>query len=230
MSFFEMYELPIIRWIHIVAMVYWLGGEWGVFQTSFHVINRKLAMAERRRHMETAYRIDILARTGIIILLPLGMHMGFLWGVQPYGGSFLTAMWVFYLGWLTLCWAAFYHRETDLGIKLTKADEAIRYVIIPAVFISAAASLMGYGPFNAAEGQQWFSIKLLIFSLLIVIGLLLRFIMREWTTLFRKLDEEGENVQIEERLEKSIIFGRRLAYIYWIGILTVAFFGAVKPM
>lgn len=230
MSFFEMYELPIIRWIHIVAMVYWLGGEWGVFQTSFHVINRKLAMAERRRHMETAYRIDILARTGIIILLPLGMHMGFLWGVQPYGGSFLTAMWVFYLGWLALCWAAFYHRETDLGIKLTKADEAIRYVIIPAVFISAAASLMGYGPFNAGEGQQWFAIKLLIFSLLLVIGLLLRFIMREWTTLFRKLDEEGENVQIEERLEKSIIFGRRLAYIYWIGILTVAFFGAVKPM
>jgi hypothetical protein len=230
MSFFEMYELPIIRWIHIVAMVYWLGGEWGVFQTSFHVINRKLAMAERRRHMETAYKIDILARTGIIILLPLGMHMGYMWNVQPYGGGFLTAMWVFYLGWLALCWAAFYHRETDLGIKLTKADESLRYIVIPAVFIAAVASLLGYGPFNAAEGQKWFSIKLLIFSLLLVIGLLLRFIMREWTTLFRRLDEEGDSPEIEEQLEKSIKFGRRLAYVYWIGILTVAFFGAVKPI
>ena len=229
MSFFEMYELPIIRWVHIVAMVYWLGGEWGVFQTSFHVINRKLAMAERRRHMETAYKIDILARTGIIILLPLGMHMGFLWGVQPYGGAFLGGMWVFYAIWLGLCWAAFYHRETDLGLKLTKADEAIRYFIIPAVFITSVASLLGYGPFNAAEGQMWFSIKLLIFSFLLVIGLLLRFIMREWTTLFRELDEKGEDAAIENRLEKSIKFGRNLAYIYWIGILTVAFFGAVKP-
>lgn len=230
MSFFEMYELPIIRWIHIVAMVYWLGGEWGVFQTSFHVINRKLAMAERRRHMETAYRIDILARTGIIILLPLGMHMGHLWNIQPYGGGFLAGMWAFYAGWLALCWAAYYHRETDLGIKLTKFDEAIRYLVIPTVFIAALASLLGYGPFHAEDGQKWFSIKLLIFSLLLVIGLLLRYIMREWTTMFRILDTEGDSPEVEERLEKSIIFGRRLAYLYWIGILTVAFFGAVKPI
>lgn len=230
MSFFELYELPIIRWVHIVAMVYWLGGEWGVFQTSFHVVNRKLAMDERRRHMETAYRIDILARTGIIILLPLGMHMGTFWGVQPYGGLFLVSMWVFYFAWLALCWAAFMHRETDLGLKLTKLDESIRYFIIPAVAIAATASLMGYGPFNAAEGQKWFAIKLLIFSGLLVIGLLLRFIMREWTVLFRRLDVEGDNPKIEETLEKSIRFGRRLAYVYWIGILTVAFFGAVKPL
>ena len=28
MDFFTTYELPILRWLHIVAMVYWLGGEW----------------------------------------------------------------------------------------------------------------------------------------------------------------------------------------------------------
>ena len=70
-------ELAVLRWVHIVAMVYWLGGEWGVFQTSYNVVNRKLPMDERRRHMETAYRIDILARTGIILLLPLGMWDSF---------------------------------------------------------------------------------------------------------------------------------------------------------
>jgi hypothetical protein len=69
-----------------------LGGEWGVFQTSNNVINRALSMEERRRHLETLYRIDILARTGIIMLLPLGMHMFYIWGVQPYGGNFLTIM------------------------------------------------------------------------------------------------------------------------------------------
>ncbi|MBU2919590.1 hypothetical protein KO505_16710 [Psychrosphaera sp. F3M07] len=229
MSFFEMYELPILRWVHIVAMVYWLGGEWGVFQTSFHVVNRKLAMEERKRHMETAYRIDILARTGIIILLPLGMHMGNIWGIQPFGGSFLVSMWVFYFAWLGLCWAAYYHRETDLGLRLTKADELIRYFVIPAVFVAAVASLLGYGPFSAEMGQKWFSIKLMIFSMLLVIGLLLRYIMREWTTMFRIL-AQGKNEEVENKLDTSIRFGRRLAYIYWIGILTVAFFGAVKPM
>ena len=43
-------ELAVLRWLHIIAMVYWLGGEWGVFNTSTHVINRDLSMEERRRH------------------------------------------------------------------------------------------------------------------------------------------------------------------------------------
>ena len=46
--------LLVLKWLHIIAMVYWLGGEWGVFQTSYNVINQKLPMDERRRHMETA--------------------------------------------------------------------------------------------------------------------------------------------------------------------------------
>lgn len=223
------HELSILRWLHIVAMVYWLGGEWGVFQTSYNVVNHRLPLDERRRHMETAYRIDILARTGIILLLPLGLHMGYLWNVQPYGGTVLVGMWVLGLSWLALCWAAFLYRETDTGLRLTKIDERVRFVLIPLLFLSAISSLAGHGPFNGDPGMRWYAAKLLVFSLLLVIGLLLRFIMREWTVLFRRLAAEGSPAEVERQLEKSIAFGRKLAYLYWIGILTVAFFGAVKP-
>ncbi|WP_317928575.1 hypothetical protein [Halioxenophilus sp. WMMB6] len=221
-------ELAVLRWIHIIAVVYWLGGEWGVFQTSFNIVNRKLPMEERRRHMETAYRIDILARTGILLLLPLGLHMGTFWGVQPYGGWALVAVWLFFGAWLLLCWSAFFFRETDRGIMLTKIDEAIRFFVIPALFIAAVASLLGYGPFNAEVGQKWFSAKALIFSLLLIIGLKLRFVMREWTTIFRQLAVK-EDAELEEKLLKSIRFSRKLAYLYWVGIATVAFLGSTKP-
>lgn len=220
-------ELAVLRWLHILAMVYWLGGEWGVFQTSTHVINRKLPMEERRRHMETAYRIDILARTGIILLLPLGLHMGTIWGVQPYGGGWLWLIWLLSAGWLALCWAAFVYRETDRGIRLTVWDERIRYFVIPALLISAGLSLLGYGPFEAGTGQKWFSWKVLIYGLLLIIGLQLRYIMREWTELFRVL-AAGPDPEAESTLEKSLRFGKRLAYVYWIGIATVAFLGATK--
>lgn len=220
-------ELAVLRWLHILAMVYWLGGEWGVFQTSTHVINRKLPMEERRRHMETAYRIDILARTGIILLLPLGLHMGTIWGVQPYGGGWLWLIWLLSAGWLALCWAAFVYRETDRGIRLTVWDERIRYFVIPALLFSAGLSLVGYGPFEAGTGQKWFSWKVLIYGLLLIIGLQLRYIMREWTELFRVL-AAGPNAEAESTLEKSLRFGKRLAYVYWVGIATVAFLGATK--
>lgn len=223
------YELGILKWLHIVCMVYWLGGEWGIFQTSYNVVNHRLPLEERRRHMETAYRIDILSRTGIIMLLPLGLHMGNIWGVQPFGGAALGVMWVLALAWLGLCWAAFFKRETDLGIRLTVADERIRYVVIPVLFVCALSSLLGHGPFAGEPGLRWFAAKMLVYSLLLVMGLLLRFIMREWTVLFRRLALEGSPREVELQLEKSIAFGRKIAYCYWVGILSVAFFAAVKP-
>lgn len=221
--------LLILKWFHILAMVYWLGGEWGVFQTSYNVVNRELPMNERRRHMETAYRIDILARTGILLIFPLGWHMGHFLGVQPYGGIWIVAMWIFFAAWLALCWAAFITRETDRGLALTKIDEKIRYVFIPLILVTAMLSLMGYGPFEAGEMQKWFSAKVLLFGFLMMIGLKLRFIMREWTELFRLLAVEPDNQDAEATLEKSLHVGRGLAYLYWIGIATVAFLGAVKP-
>ena len=223
-------ELAVLRWLHIIAMVYWLGGEWGVFQTSYNVINRKLPMDERRRHMETAYRIDILARTGIILMLPLGLHMGYFWGMHGYGGMSLVIMWIVFLAWLSLTWMAFFKRETDAGIRLTKIDEAIRFVVIPVLLITSISSLLGYGPFRIGPGAAWFSTKLLIYALLLVIGLKLRFVMREWTELFRRLATEGDSPQVEAILDRSIRQARNLAYVYWIGIATVAFLGVTKPI
>ncbi|MEO0996520.1 MAG: hypothetical protein AAFX58_03280 [Pseudomonadota bacterium] len=222
-------ELAVLRWLHILALVYWLGGEWGVFQTSYNVVNRKLPMDERKRHMETAYRIDILARTGIILLLPLGLHLGTFYGVQPYGGGWLVLIWVLSAAWLSLTWAAFVYRETDTGLRLTKMDEAIRFVLIPLLVIAAVTSLLGYGPFGGGSGMRWYAAKVLIYALLLVIGLHLRFVMREWTVMFRRLAEQPDDTVAETKLERSIAGARRSAYIYWIGIASVAFLGATKP-
>ena len=179
--------------------------------------------------MQTAYNIDILARIGIISLLPLGLHMGHLWGVQPFGGGFLVAVWLLAIGWLTLCISSYVYRETDRGIQLTLWDERVRFILIPIMVITSISSLMGYGPFNVGPMQYWFSIKILLYSVTLMIGLKLRFIMREWTTLFRVL-AEGPNQAAEDQLEKSLVVGKRLAYCYWVTIASVAFFGATKAI
>ena len=224
----EIQSLAVLRWLHIVCMVYWLGGEWGVFNSSTYVVDRKLSMEERRRHMQTAYRIDILARSGIILLLPLGLHMGYIWGAQPLGGDWLTGMWVLAPAWWGLCLAAFFYRNSDTGITLTKIDEGIRFFVIPALMLSAIGTLLGYGPFGTAEGQLWYASKVLLYSFALVIGLYLRFVMREWQEKFRVL-AQGPNPKVEATLERSLRRSKLIAYLYWIIILSVAFLGATKP-
>ena len=226
-EFISANEIHILRWLHIIAMVYWLGGEWGVFQSSRNIANPRLSLDERRRHMETAYRIDILARIGIILLLPLGLHMGYLYRIQPLGGGWLVGMWILVAVWLSITLSAFVFRDTDRGVRLTKIDEAIRYVVIPLLLIYSLWSLFGNGPF----GADWFSIKVAIYGILLVMGLALRVIMRRWVTYMREISAKSElAAEAEVKLDKELAVGRGIAYFYWIGIATVAFFGAVKPI
>ena len=89
------------------------------------------------------------------------------------------------------------------GIQLTLWDERVRFVLIPIMVIASISSLMGYGPFNVGPMQYWFSIKILLYSVTLMIGLKLRFIMREWTTLFRVL-ADGPNQAAEDQLEKRL--------------------------
>ncbi|WOE75368.1 hypothetical protein [Alterisphingorhabdus coralli] len=229
MEFLVANELTILRWIHILAMVYWLGGEWGVFQTSYHVTNRELSLEERKRHMETAYRIDILARTGIVLLLPLGLHMGKIYGFVPLlDGPGIWTMWLIFGTWLAMTWTAFIKRETDIGIKVTRTEELLRYPLIAILFGVAFMAFTGSGPIESGEGNYWYPAKMALYAFALIIGLFLRLVMRRWTERFRIL-AMGPNAEQEAALEREIGQARISAYIYWITIASVCFLGAVKP-
>lgn len=229
MEFLVANELAILRWIHILAMVYWLGGEWGVFQTSYHVTNPALPLEERKRHMETAYRIDILARTGIVLLLPLGLHMGKLFGFVPLlDGAGVWWMWLFFAVWLAMTWTAFIKRETDIGIKVTRTEELLRYPLIVALFVFSFMAFGGAGPIESGNGNHWYPAKMALYAFALCIGLFLRLVMRRWTERFRIL-AMGPDAEQEAALEREIGMARISAYIYWITIASVCFLGAVKP-
>ena len=228
-EFFTLHELSILRYLHILAMVFWLGGEWGVFQTSYKVVNSELTATERLRHLDTVFRIDVLARVGIVSLLPLGIHMGYLWGLQPYGGAFLTIVWTLWVLWIAITLLAFRDKMAKNKTIFGHLEDWSRYVLIPVLLIVGATSLMGVGPFEAGEGQKWYAIKLIIFGLAIIIGLILRYFLHSWPAVFASL-MKGPDAVAEMQLAKSIRASRRVAIVYWITIAAAGFFGAVKPV
>jgi len=117
-----MEKILVLLRLHISATVYWLGGERGVFQASYNVFNRELSIEERRRHVATAYRPNILARTSIILLLPLGLHMGHLNNLSPWGQPFLTFMWIFVAACLGMGLPIIMHRWKGRFRKLAEGS------------------------------------------------------------------------------------------------------------
>ena len=232
-------ELSIFRWIHVLAMAWWLGGEWGVFHASSGVCDPKLGYDERKRCLNTAFKIDVMPRSMIIVLPLIGLHLGSLNGISPVTGAGLIIAWVLFLSWIGLINAAFWYRGTETGLKLTMIDERIRYVFIPL--------LIGFGAFGLftntfpsinlftdeelvtyVQTQKWYAMKIMLFGFLLVIGMALRIIMRRWMVAFAQLKSGGSTEQTEKIFGDALLIGRKLAYIYWIGIATVAFFGVSK--
>lgn len=220
-----MFEHDILRWLHVLAFGYWIGGELGVFHASQMVVKRDLDIDERLRHMEVAYRIDIVHRFAIIFLLALGLHMGFNLGIQPLGGWWLVAMWVLVAIWCALTWMTFAKRGSDLGLFLTRVDDRIRYILMPTLIGVGLWSLLFDAPFSA----RWYAAKVLIFGALFIIGLYMRKVMQRWILIFREMKQTGSKPELEDVLSADMKVAVRLAYIYWIAIAGIAFLGVTKP-
>ena len=86
--------------------------------------------------------------------------------------------------------------------------------------------IFGAGPLAA----RWYAVKVTLYAILLIMGLVLRVVMRHWVTLFRSLDAGASRPAVEAQLAKEIAMSRILAYFYWVGIATVAFFGVLKPI
>ena len=214
-----------LKWAHIIALAYWLGGEWGVFNASRPVLNAQLSLEERQRHMETVYRIDILPRTAIILLLPLGLHMGALLNVQPLQGPWIVGVWILAAGWLSITLGAFLKHGTDLGARLTKIDVSFHYVIIALLLIFGIYSVVTDWPFTA----PWYAAKVALYGVALTIAMIVRIIMRSWADLFREI-AAGSNPEAGARLHSQLTLGRGLARFNWIVIVIVAYLGVAKPI
>ncbi|MBL4893614.1 MAG: hypothetical protein JKY59_01885 [Emcibacter sp.] len=228
----EIYMHDVLRWAHVIFAAYWLGGEWGVFNASTNVANAKLGLEDRLRHMETAYRIDILPRSSIIWMLPVGFNMADDLGLSPVSGDWVTAVWVATAIWWCLIFTAFRHRGTKLGIKITEFDDKIRYFVIPSLWLLGGYTLVtGELLFVGDDvgGTYWFAAKLTFFGFILIIGLMLRYIMKNWAVAFHRLREEGSTPEIEYIFSSTLAKARKLAYIYWVCIASMAFLGVVKP-
>jgi hypothetical protein len=88
--------------------------------------------------------------------------------------------------------------------------------------------MLGHGPLLVSEGTYWYPTKMMLYAFTLVIGLGLRYIMRAWTIRFRRL-AAGPNPVEEAALEREFVYGRMMAYTYWVTIASICFIGATKP-
>lgn len=210
---------------HLVLFVYWLGPDWGVYVTTQYICKAGLPIEERRRFLAAMLRIDLVPRSCLILLFPVGLTLAAGLDMSPVSGVWLVPVWVFFVAWLVLSWAVYLNKGPEQGGLFRRIDNGLRWVVAPVLVITGASSLF----LDIGFGTNWLGLKVMLFGVLIFLGLWLRSFVADLVLGFQRLGAEGSTPEVEAIFTNMLSRSKRVVYLFWGTSLTLAFLGLVKP-
>lgn len=211
--------------VHVLLFAYWLGADWGVYVTSRYVADPQLSLEERCRFLQAAFRIDLLPRISFTLLLPVGVQLAAYYGAWPFPRAFLPIVWMFAIAWMMLNVAGYLRAGTPVGDQIRHMDQYIRLAMVPV--------LIGVGLWSVFTGRPiaplFVALKVTVFGCMIVVGLILRAIMKNWAIGFHRLATEGSSAAVDAIFQVSLGRARYIAYLMWSLSGVMATLGVVKP-
>jgi hypothetical protein len=216
----------IVRYVHILLFVYWLGGDAGVFYSSTFVVNEKLSREARLTAFRIFVNLDMLPRYCLALMLTVG---GVLAEFVGYDHPTWQMIAIIALGpiWVWVVHAVHAREGTDFGRMLATGDYWFRFVMIFALVGSVAYHwLPTDGPLRPFP---WLAAKLLLFAFLIFCGFMIRRNLPPFIEGFRLMASQGVTPESNRKMYDGLMACRPYVWAIWAGVALSAFIGVWKP-
>jgi hypothetical protein len=225
-------EYSLWQYLHILLFVYWLGADLGVFVAARYVARGDLPLDERLRFLELLLRVDMGPRTALILMIPVGSTLAAQLGAAPVLTPLLPGIWGAAVLWLAVAWWIVLRPRHGATAMLTSLDRALRIAVVAGFAAIALASMLRGSPVEA----PWLAAKLLLFAGVVLLGLLLRGVLRDWSRGFAQLRAAvaGQDAAREREANALIAAAHRrsipYAMLLWLLVAAIAFLGVTKPL
>ena len=213
------------QYVHIVLFAYWLGADLGVFFASRYVARADLSLAERLRFLELLLLTDIGPRTALILMVPVGSTLALNLGLAPFLQGWLWLVWLLSLAWLALALWLFKNARDPRAAPFARFDGWVRWVVATLFIAMGVASFARCGPVETG----WLAAKFITFGGAVILGLLLRAVIRDWVKGFAQLRNPATEADGNLLIGSAHHRARNLALLLWLLVALTAFFGVTKP-
>lgn len=215
-----MNEYQLIKLLHVIGFAYWLGGDLGVFYSSYFVADDKRSSDVRVATAKILFALDQAPRICMTMMLPLGTHLAWKLGVLPINATHMAIIWLLCLGWLTMVITLHAATQSRGKAMLTRFDFYFRLTLSLGLIATGLYSLLGPGTL-----LYWVAAKLAIFGGLVGSGLLVRVKLKPFGPAFANL-ARGEASDADNAAIRSSLGGTRPFVIaIWAGLLASAALG-----
>ena len=214
-----MNEYLLLKFAHIIAFVYWLGGDLGTFLASRQVVNPALSPESRHVALKIMLACDMGPKLAMPLILPLGLHLAWLSGVLPMTGGVLAIAWIAALYWFTMVMVLYLNEGKAFTLKLGQLDLYFRIAVVAALLSWAAYALVN------ATGADWAAWKLVIFAAMVACGIAIRLRLKPFIPAFAEMMSNGASDAGNRAMADSIGRCRPWVWCIWAGLFANAALG-----
>ena len=216
-----MSDYMIIKFLHLVGFAYWLGGDLGVFHSSYWVANPKHSPEVRVAAAKILFWLDQIPRICMTMMLPLGLHLAWRVGLLGFSPGVMALIWLGAFGWLSMVIYLHVAAASPAKSLLTNFDFWFRLALALSLLGGGAAGFFG----AAFDLPYWIALKLMIFGALVGLGLTVRIKLKPFGPAFANIAEGKGTLDDDEAIRASLGGTRPLVVAIWLGLLLSAALG-----
>lgn len=207
--------------MHLLILVYWLGGDLGAFTASFLIASPAKDQAARLGAAGLLADVDMAPRTALILAFPTGFTLSVTRGWLDVDPLWIPAAWLVGLVWLAVAWRI-HLTHARAASSLRRFDLGLRWVAAAAL---GAGGLAGLG--GATGWPLFLNLKLLILAGCVLTGLLVRRLTADLGPALGAL-ATGQ-ADADGRIARSLAVTRPAVLLIWLLLLAASFLGLWKP-
>ena len=209
----------LLKYAHLIAFVYWLGGDLGTFIASRQVVNDRLSREARQTALKIMLACDLGPKLAMPLILPLGLHLASMTGVLPVTGMLVALGWLVGAYWSTVVLILYLNEGKPFTAGLSRFDLYFRIAVV--------ISLLGWAGWliTNESGVGWARIKVVLFALMVCCGIAIRIHLKPFVPAFMQMVSGTGGAEADATMARSIARCRPWVWLIWAGLFTNAALG-----
>lgn len=210
--------------LHQLLLVYWLGPDIAVFIWSRRAVVPELSVEQRVAAGKLMQTIDLVPRVCLSLFLTVAGILSDTYGIAH---PWWQMAGIILLGpvWLTIVLLSWLNRGSDFGELVARMDIWLRIVLI----IGMPISLFWSVATGRLADTPWIAGKLMLLTLIILLGLIMRLRFRAFFAGLDKLASEGQSEATDAAMALSLKRARPFGHAVWLLLIVAAVLGIIKP-
>lgn len=211
----------VVSFLHLVGFAYWIGGDLGVFHSSYWVANPEHSAEVRIAAAKILFWLDQVPRICMTMMLPLGLQLTWQAGLLGFDAPVMTLIWVAAFAWLAMVLYLHAAKTSSTKNLLTRLDFWFRLALSVALLTLGSAAI-----FNGAfDLPYWVGAKLAIFGALVGLGLIIRIKLKPFGPAFSNIAAGNGTAHDDAVVMASLGGTRPYVVAIWVGLFASAALG-----